>query len=229
MVTRKRGFGKQLDRSRCVLFDLDGTLYDSQPYSQKLDDEITKYVAEALSSDYEHAKLLLEQRRKKLGTLTRSLEGLGIDRHRFFVVMADRVHPSEYLSVDPRVPRAFAKLRLYGFRIGLVSNSGRPLVEKILEALQLGPSNFDVMVTSSEVEPKPSPEPFLAALKSLKCKRESAIYVGDRDEAELRPAKRLGIRTILLDPSGKSTTRWADVVISNISEIPTTAKSMFGR
>jgi putative hydrolase of the HAD superfamily len=229
MVARKRRFGKTSDRIRCVLFDLDGTLYNSQQYSQKLDNEITKYVAEAMSSDYAHAKLLLEQRRKNLGTLTRSLKSLGIDRHRFFVVMADRMKPSEYLSADPRVPSALAKLRLYGFRVGLVSNSGRPLVEKILEALQMDSSNFDVTVTSSEVEPKPSPEPFLAALKLLKCRRESAIYVGDRDEAELRPAKRLGIRTILLDPSGKSSTRWADFVVSDISEIPTTAKSMFGR
>ena len=228
MVTRKHGFEKQVERSRCVLFDLDGTLYNSQPYSQKLDDEITKYVAEELSSDYEDAKLLLEQRRKNLGTLTRSLASLGIDRHRFFVVMADRVNPSEYLSADPRVPMTLAKLRRYGFRIGLVSNSGRPLVEKILEALQMGPSNFDATVTSSEVEPKPSPEPFLAALKLLKCGRELAIYVGDRDEAELRPAKTLGIRTILLDPSGESTARWADAVVGDISEIPTTAKSILG-
>jgi putative hydrolase of the HAD superfamily len=226
MVTRKRGVGKQVERSRCVLFDLDGTLYESQAYSQKLEDEITKYVAEALSSDYEHAKLLLQQRRKNLGTLTRSLESLGIDRHRFFEVMADRVNPSEYLSVDSRIPSALAKLRLYGFKVGLVSNSGRPLVDKILKALQISPSNFDVTVTSSEVEPKPSPEPFLSALKLLRCRRESAIYVGDRDEAELRPAKTLGIRTILLDPSGKSTSRWADVVVDDISQIPTTAKNM---
>lgn len=228
MVGKKRGFGKKIDRSRCILFDLDGTLYNSQAYSQKLDDEITKYVAEAISSDYEHAKLLLQQRRKNLGTLTRSLESLGIDRHRFFVVMADRINPSKYLSADPRIPKALAKLRLYGFRIGLVSNSGRPLVEKILEALQMESSNFDVTVTSSEVEPKPSPEPFLAALKLLTCRRKSAIYVGDRDEAELRPAKRLGIRTILLDPTGKSPAHWADVVVGDISEIPTTAKSMLG-
>ena len=227
MAARKRGFGNTVERSRCVLFDLDGTLYDSQSYSRKLDDEITKYVAETLSRDYEHAKLLLQQRRKNLGTLTRSLESLGIDRYRFFAVMADRIHPSEYLSADPKVPMALAKLRLYGFKIGLVSNSGRPLVEKILEALQLSPSDFDVTVTSSEAEPKPSPEPFLAALKLLNCRLELAIYVGDRDEAELRPAKTLGIRTILLDPSGKSPARWADVVVGDISEIPTTAKSMF--
>jgi FMN phosphatase YigB (HAD superfamily) len=63
-------------------------------------------------------------------------------------------------------------------------------------------------------------------LKLLNCGRESAIYVGDRDEAELRPARELGIRTILLDRVGKSPSRWAVAVVRKLSEIPDVAKEM---
>jgi len=110
-----------------------------------------------------------------------------------------------------------------------VSNSGRPLVDKILRALQLDPSTFDAIVTSSDVRPKPCPDPFLRALDLLNCRRQSAIYVGDRDEAELHPAKELGIRTILLDRTGKSSRRWADIVVGKLSEIPHMANEMLQR
>ena len=221
-ITQDRG----ANRKRCVLFDLDGTLYDSPEYSRKVEEEIARFVSVETHTNYDDAKLLLEERRKKLGTLTRSLESLGIDRAKFFECMAARIDPSQYIPKDPTVPETIAKLRGQRFRVGLVSNSGRPLVKKVLKALQLSESTFDATVTSSDVRPKPSVEPFLLALKLLNCKAESAIYVGDRDEAELRPAKELGIKTILLDRTGKHSTRWADVVLAELGAIPPIANQL---
>jgi len=214
---------------RCVLFDLDGTLYYSWEYSQRVEEEIVNFVAAEISMPYGDARLLLDERRKTLGTLTSSLESLGIDRAKFFDSMAARIEPSEYLLEDPAVRAAIAKLKQHGFRVGLVSNSGKPLVDKILRALHLDSSIFDVIVTSSDARPKPYPDPFLLSLDLLKCARKSAIYVGDRDEAELRPAKELGIRTILMDRSGKSSKQWADVAVRKISEIPDIAMKMLSK
>jgi putative hydrolase of the HAD superfamily len=208
-----------MNENRCILFDLDGTLYDSPDYSRRLEEEISKFVSEEISTSYEAARVLLKERRDRLGTLTRALESLGIDRAKFFESMAARSEPSQYLSEDSTLFATITKLR-HEFRIGLLSNSGRPLVEKVLRALQLDESTFDAIVTSSDVRPKPSSQPFLLALDLLNCNRQSAIYVGDRDEAELRPAKELGIRTVLLDHTGKSSRRWADAVVTKLSEIP---------
>jgi len=191
-----------------------------------VEEEIAKFVSEEMSLTSENAKLLIGERRKKLGTLTRSLESLGIDRAKFFEAMANRIDPSDYIPEDPTVLATLAKLKQFGFRIGLVSNSGRPLVGKVLKAIGLDASNFDATVTSSEARPKPNPDPFLLALGLLGCSRESAIYIGDRDEAELHPAKELGIRTILLDRTRKSSWRWADVAVGTINDIPDIAKRM---
>jgi putative hydrolase of the HAD superfamily len=215
-----------LSENRCILFDLDGTLYNSSAYFQMMEEEIAELVSEQLSINYENARLLLSERRKKLGTLTKSLESLGIDRVIFFEALASRVEPAEYMSNDLTVHWVLARLRENGFKIGLVSNSGRPVVAKVLQALRLDQSSFEAMVTSSDVQPKPSPEPFRLALDLLSCNAESAVYVGDRDEAELRPAKHLGIRTILLDRSGKSSRRWADVVVKELSQVPKAAKQI---
>lgn len=55
--------------ARCILFDLDGTLYESSEYSKRLEEEIVKVVSEELSLDEDHAKLLLKRKRKEIGTL----------------------------------------------------------------------------------------------------------------------------------------------------------------
>jgi HAD superfamily hydrolase (TIGR01549 family) len=211
----------------CILFDLDGTLYDSSQYSKRLEEEIVRFLAENLLVDAESAKRLLNLRRRELLTLTRALESLGIDRTTFFESMAARIDPADYISEDATLQTVIAELKGLGYRVGLVSNSGRPLVEKILKALRLDSSLFDAIVTSSDVQPKPSHEPFLCALRLMSCTAGSAIYVGDRDEAELHPAKEIGIRTILLDRSGCTAAHWADVVVRDMSEIPQAARRMF--
>ncbi|MGA8856068.1 MAG: HAD family hydrolase, partial [Candidatus Bathyarchaeia archaeon] len=124
-------------RVRCILFDLDGTLYNSSEYSNHLEEEISRIVSEELRIDEPHAKLLVEQRRKAIGTLTRTIESLGISRSDFYRKMASRVEPRTYLSPETEVREALMRLKQMGFQIGLVSNSGRELVDKILDAIGL--------------------------------------------------------------------------------------------
>ena len=117
-------------------------------------------------------------------------------------------------------------LKELGFKVALVSNSGARLVAKILKALRLD-SAFEVIVTSSDAPPKPSTEPYLRALKLLNGDKARAIYVGDRDEAELYPAKQLGIHTILIDRTGSSALpHWADTVVTAPSEVVDAAQHL---
>lgn len=214
-------------RCHCILFDLDGTLYDSPRYSQRLEEEIAIFVSEKISVDVGRARAVLAERRKELGTLTRTLESLGIEREDFFESMATRIQPGKYIPEDASVKLMIETLKARGFKVALVSNSGRPLVEKILEALGLDDSIFDATVTSSDTRPKPSTEPFLRVLTLTNCDKAGAVYVGDRDEAELHPARNIGIRTILLDRKGNTQTRWADVVISDLSQVSDVVTRMF--
>jgi putative hydrolase of the HAD superfamily len=204
---------------RCVLFDLDGTLYDSPEYSDRLETEIVRFVSERVALSESDTKELLNQRRKQLGTLTRTIQSLGIDRNAFFDAMAARIEPSHHIPVDPIVHSVLEMLRQRGFRVGLVSNSGRPLVRKILAAIGLEEDLFDVIVTSTEAEPKPSPQPFQLATEKLACAVEEIVYVGDREEAEIRPARHFGLKTILLNRAGATQGTSADLVIGNLSEV----------
>ena len=207
------------DTVRCILFDLDGTLYDSPPYHDRVEREIVSYVAEKLGASEALTASILRQKREELGTLTRSLQSLGIDREQYFQTVASRVNPSQYIPKDPALQKTIYTLRREGFKVGLVSNSGRALVVRVLEAIGVEQAIFDCIVTSSEAQPKPSHQPFLVALKQMDCEVENAIYVGDRDEAELRPAKELGMKTILLDRTGEANHKWTDYTARSMADV----------
>ncbi len=203
----------------CILFDLDGTLYYSTAYVEYVENEIVRILQVMLGLDEASARSTLTERRSAIGTLTGALQSLGIDRQAFLETLAKKVNPSEYLSHDSRVSETLATLSQRGFRIGLVSNNGRTMVQKILAALGLAPSLFDVIVTANDAEPKPSSEPFLVALNALHFKAEEAVYVGDRPEPELAPARRLGIKTILLSRESTRANEWADIVINDLQSV----------
>jgi FMN phosphatase YigB (HAD superfamily) len=93
------------------------------------------------------------------------------------------------------------------------------LVLKILDAIGLDRSLFDVIITSTEAEPKPSPQPFQLATEKVACSVEEIVYVGDREEAEIRPAKHFGLKAILLNRAGAAQGTSADLVIRNLSEV----------
>ncbi len=210
-----------LQSIRCILFDLDGTLYDSREYNEYFDSEMTGIVSKFLGVQRNEASRILQLRRKEKGTLTGAMESLGIGRQEFHQLVGERVDPALYLSSDQETRRVIRRLRDSGIRIGLVTNSGRRLVGKILQALKLDPQLFDVIVTGTDVKPKPSHQPFLLALEKIGCDKAETVYVGDREEAEIRPAHEIGLKTVLISRNAeqKRFTKWADVVIKEITEL----------
>jgi len=211
----------KLGSVRCVLFDLDGTLYDSPEYNRYFDSEMVNIAANFLNIEPLEASRILALRRKEKGTLTGAMESLGIDRQRFHALVAERISPSLYLASDKTTHEVIGHLKGRGLKIGLVTNSGRNLVTKILDTLNLETRYFDVIITGTDVKPKPSHEPFLLALERIGCKIEETVYVGDREEAEIRPAHDVGLKTVLISRAtdkGRDT-NVADVVIHEISEL----------
>ncbi len=205
---------------RCVLFDLDGTLYDSPEYNRYFDSEMVNIVANFLKVEPLEASRILTLRRKEIGTLTGAMESLGIDRQQFHALVAERINPSLYLASDKTVGEVITRLKNKGLKIGLVTNSGRNLVTKILDALNLRTQCFDAIITGTDVKPKPSHEPFLLALKRIGCKIEETVYVGDREQAEIRPAHDVGLKTVLISrTTGGHDTNVADAVIHEFTEL----------
>ena len=86
-------------------------------------------------------------------------------------------------------------LRGRGYQLGIIANQ-KPGAKERLDAWGLG-RYFSVIASSAELGvSKPDKEIFLRALAMANCRPENAVMVGDRLDNDIRPAKKLGMKTI---------------------------------
>jgi putative hydrolase of the HAD superfamily len=202
-------------RVDAVVFDVDGTLYKSAEYERYLRESIYMVLGEMLGIDYREAGVRLESLKKSLKTVSLSVEAMGVDRRRFYELLAERVEPSIYIKPRLEVKNLLSKLREKNVKIGCHTNSGRRLYLKVIRAVNLSVSDFDVIVTSDDADPKPLKNGYILLSRLLGVPFNKILYVGDRWEVEVKPAKELGMITALVySRKGKP-----DFYLKDITEI----------
>lgn len=118
------------------------------------------------------------------------------------------------------VQESLRVLKAQGFRLGLISNSHRPLVSF--------ESHFDleglisVRVSSADYGfLKPHPSIFRAALDLMKVQPGDAAMVGDSVAHDIEGARQIGMRPILIARDGAPSVAKTDVpVIRSLHELP---------
>ncbi|BAJ51310.1 HAD-superfamily hydrolase [Candidatus Caldarchaeum subterraneum] len=201
---------------KAIFLDIDGTLYRSSDYEQHLLTSAVTVIAECLGVDKAEAFKKLYQTKKIHKTVSKSVEVLGIDRRKFYSLLAEKVQPCRFLAPDASLKRFFAEVRDRKLFVGLHTNSGKKLALKVLGCLGVDDGCYDALVTSDDAEPKPSLEGFRLLLSMADASPEEALYVGDRCEVELEPAKRLGMRTAEIHTRGCP---YADIHLNSLQEL----------
>jgi HAD superfamily hydrolase (TIGR01509 family) len=105
---------------------------------------------------------------------------------------------SAYYTLAASTHALLEALRARGLRLALVSNTASPrwLLEPVLERQGLV-DRVDAIVLSSEVgKRKPHPAIFERALAELVVPAQAALFVGDRLEADVFGASRVGMKTV---------------------------------
>ncbi len=101
--------------------------------------------------------------------------------------------------IDPHIQETLEILRAAGYRIGLVSNTGRTwgrFLRPIQDAMGIG-RHFDARVFSDEVGVrKPEPRIFDVALAAMGLRPEEAVHVGDDVVADVAGSKGIGMRAV---------------------------------
>jgi putative hydrolase of the HAD superfamily len=130
-----------------------------------------------------------------------SFRGQGVhltdDDIRLFLEAAHDVWSSHY-SLAASTHAMLEALRERGLKLALVSNTASPqwLLQPIFERQGLA-ARVDAIVLSSEVgKRKPHPAIFERALAELGVDSSQALFVGDRLEADILGASRVGMRTV---------------------------------
>ncbi len=119
---------------------------------------------------------------------------------------------SYYLKRNKQILGSLKK----GFKLGIISNFSGNL-EVILNEFSLI-DNFNFVLDSYHAGfEKPDPEIFKLALNRCQTNPKEVCFVGDNPDRDIKPAKTLGIKTILIDPNLKSSI--ADYTLDSIEDI----------
>jgi beta-phosphoglucomutase family hydrolase len=211
------------DSLRAVLWDLDGTLVDSEHYH---------WLAWLATMDAEGIPLTRAQFQTSFGRRNATFlpEWLGTDAGEAEIQrIADRKEAyyrdlvrRRGCSALPGAVEWVKRLGAEGWPQGIASSAPRLNVEAVLEALQLQ-GWFQAIVAAEDVAVgKPDPDVFLVTAGRLGVPPERCIVVEDA-AAGIEAAHRAGMRCIAVDRAGRRPE--GDLVVTSLAELPLDAFS----
>ncbi len=160
----------------CVLFDMDGTIYDSGI------DFLA--IRERLGLPQNGMPILDQLRTVSAETRARGLE----------LLHSAEAEGAANGQLIPGTIELLAWLRGRGIRCALITNNSRRSVEAVLAK---HPLSFDLILTRDDGAAKPEPDLFLKALERLHVQPSHAVVVGDT-HLDALAAHRAGIEEIHL-------------------------------
>lgn len=184
-----------------IIFDLDGTLVDSQPAALGA-------TIEALSSLDVH--VTEAELREQFGGGARKLLKYFLDRD-LGLEQADRVIDdavvlrneiqlrfTDRVILLPQAKRLLVELKDSGYKIALATMSARNVVENLSSHYGIG-QYFDAVLTADDVvNVKPDPEILTKTVDALGAQVQRTLYAGDSSH-DLEAAVRLEMPFLLVD------------------------------
>jgi len=187
-----------MERSRAVVFDMDGVIVDSEAQWKPLEREFLSAEVDGWSEEY-HARLVGMGVEDVYAHLTRE-HGLHMDKADF-LERSEKVARQVYLervSLVEGFEAFLAELRARGTPTAIASSSPHRWISLVLERFKLA-SRFDAVVSSDDVggRTKPQPDVYLEAAARLQLPPASCLAVED-SAIGLEAAKRAGLRAAAL-------------------------------
>ena len=209
---------------KCILFDVDNTLYPrSLGIFDRVVERIRNYMEVRMGFEKNLARELRQEYVKKYGS---TLRGLMIHQN---------IDPQDYLEyvhdvgVEEKLcPNSSLASLLQSIPLekAIFTSGHRPHAQKVLRCLgveQYFPRVFDI--TFTHYIPKPNPEPYQQVLEVLGVAGHECMMIEDLP-ANLQPAKELGMITVLVDPNFGSMDGFVDYEIADILEMGKLLKRM---
>lgn len=203
---------------KAVLWDIDGTLVDSEPLHLKAllavcmqykvdisDIPDDTFIGVNLNGVWDALK------RRFPAPLTRDIWTSAIDEH--------YVRQSETLHAMPGAIETIQSLNALGIRQAAVSNSGRQVVDTNLAFLRTN-GIFEFSMSLDDVsKAKPDPEPYLQALTRMEIEPSQALSVED-SHSGAKSAQAAGLTLVAYNNRGLPADLWIDDLKDLPSHLP---------
>ena len=179
-----------------VLWDMDGTLVDTEPYWIATEYELADRFGGTWS--HEHAMNLVGNDLLVSGRYIREHMGIDVAPEAIVELLLDGVvaRVEQEVPWRPGALDLLAGLRAAGVPCALVTMSYQRFVAPVLAALPDG--SFDVVVTGDSVaNGKPHPEPYLTAARLLGVPPEDCLAIEDSDTGT-RSAESAGCHVLVV-------------------------------
>ena len=204
-----------MNKYKAILFDLDGTLCDT--------DEMIVQTMRAIYLDYKPRKIRTRGELYYFSgppireTLKNEFPDYDPEMmHEVFKRVSKGFYPSTVKAYNGEI-EVLKALKEKGYLLGVVTNKGLPLTKYSLELCHIE-SFFDVIISADDVAiPKPDPSGVLKAMEFLNIKNKGdVLYVGDND-IDYFTAENAGVDCMLVS--------WGPRVIKCIDKAKYEAKS----
>ncbi|MDF2700837.1 MAG: HAD-superfamily hydrolase, subfamily variant 1 [Haloplasmataceae bacterium] len=159
-----------------ILFDLDGTLLDTNPLIIKTFEETLKhYLPDRVFTKEDIMEFIGPTLKQTFDTLYKEKTEEII---KYYREINRKLH-DDMVVVYPTVREGLELLKANNYTLGVVSSKKRDMVIHGLKYTKLN-HLFDLVMGHDDVtNPKPDPEPIYIAMERLNCSKENVIYVGD--------------------------------------------------
>lgn len=165
--------------TRCVLFDLDGTLVNTAP-------DLVSALNTVLR-DHQHPTVSVSEAAPYISTGAAGMLEYAIgtsdlpDRQHMVdsLVAHYHQHIAESSCLFPDMEKVLQKLELSGLNWGIVTNKIEHLTHTLLKALNLSHRTACIVCGDTTSYSKPHPAPLLEACRLLNYAPDQCLYIGD--------------------------------------------------
>ncbi|HXL73125.1 MAG TPA: HAD-IA family hydrolase [bacterium] len=182
---------------KAVLFDLDGTLVDSEKDIAEAANFTREYYGLKRVSDSTIAQyvgngvLVLLEKSLEMSDPAKIQEAYKIFQGHY------RIHYADYTKPFPGAFELLNALKKKNVKMGVVSNKPQEFTDSVLKQLDLAPYFEVAFGPEATIHRKPHPEPLLTALQKLGAQTHEAVMIGD-SYVDIQAAKAAEMRVGVL-------------------------------